>query len=95
MGRYKSEAIVYDGNIVNQAYGHGINYYERGEKTQFDEVIANISSILKSDECNETIEYMRYLFGEELINFLTNYYYNDVLNSQKDLKKEEDEAKSI
>lgn len=95
MGRYKSEAIIYDGNIVNQAYGHGINYYERGEKTQFDEVIANISSILKSDECNETVEYMKELFGEEFIDFLTNYYYNNVLNSQEILKKEEEEAKAL
>lgn len=95
VGRYKSESVIYDGNVVNHAYGHGINYYERGDKTQFDEVMANLSSILKSDECNETIDYMKYLFGEEYINLLINYYNSNIIESQKDLTIKEDEEKTL
>ena len=45
-----------DGNKIKGGYGHGIPYYSRGTSWIFDEMIANYSSIVKSENPLEGLQ---------------------------------------
>ena len=44
----KYRFITKEGIQIHPAYGHGIEYYNRGIKTIFDEMIANYGELVKS-----------------------------------------------
>ena len=94
-GKYRSNELVNQyGNAVGHAYGHGISYYSRGVELGFDETMANFSSIAKSKDANEVLGYLRNMFGDRFVNFIGNFYYNQVSRSTKDLTPQEEEKKA-
>lgn len=78
VGRYKSEELIYDGNVIPEGYGHGVAYYENGLVYIFDEIMANFSAIVKSRDANEVLSYLKDITGEEFVNLLENYYKNEM-----------------
>ncbi len=77
-GKYKSEELIYDGNVIPEGFGHGVEYYERGLVYIFDEIMANFSAIVKSSDANEVLSYLKDITGEEFVNLLENYYKNEM-----------------
>lgn len=86
IGKYKSEELIYNNeNVIPEGYGHGIAYFEKGIKTMFDETIANFSSIIKSNDRNEALSYLKDITGEEFVNLMENYYNNEICSKDDDL----------
>lgn len=76
-GRKGPESVtIFDG------FGHGTNYYISDMK-KFDEIIANYSCIAKSKNAGEAIKFLREIAGNEFVDFIKNYYYNSIVNSQE------------
>ena len=83
-GKFKSnELIDNNGEPIKSAYGHGIAYYRRDLNWAFSEMIANYSEIIKSKNSEEGLITLRYYIGDELVDYIKNYYDNNILNSQK------------
>ena len=83
-GKFKSnELIDNNGEPIKSAYGHGIAYYRRDLHWAFSEMIANYSEIIKSKNSEEGLITLRYYIGDELVDYIKNYYDNNILNSQK------------
>ena len=83
-GRFRDNKLVSeDGNIIKHAYGHGLNYYLRGSAWAFDEMLANYSEIVKSENPEEGINALRYFIGNEIIDIISDYYDNNILRSKK------------
>lgn len=83
-GKFKSDELT-DSNSepIKSAYGHGIAYYRRNISWAFSEMIANYSEIVKSKNAEEGLLTLRYYIGDELVDYIKNYYDNNILNSQK------------
>ncbi len=64
---------------VKLFFGHGYNYYNT-DNHGFDEMIANYSVLLKCDNREYAISYLRYLVGDEFVNMLDKYYKEKILN---------------
>lgn len=71
------------GEIIKGASGHGISYYYDGSKG-FLEMIANFSSLVKSDRSGKYQEMLQLLVGDELYNMLSDYYYNNISKLRED-----------
>ena len=90
-GKFRSgELINKDGNIILPCPGHGIAYYSKGTNWSFDELIANFSAILKSPDRREILSYLKRIVGEEFVNYMENYYKNEITLSNKDLSVKEE-----
>lgn len=72
-----------DNNNILPGYGHGIEYYSRGNEWIFDEMIANFSEISKSEKSEEGLKELKEYIGEELFNLLQAYYTKEILQSKK------------
>lgn len=72
-----------DGNKIKGGYGHGIPYYSRGTSWIFDEMIANYSSIVKSENPLEGLQLLEKYIGKELTMFISEYYDKNILQSKK------------
>ena len=59
----------------------GINDINSGETN--DEIIANYSQITKSPKRVEGINLLRNILGNELVDFIENYYENNIVKSKK------------
>ena len=46
-------------------------------------MIANYSEIVKSKNAEEGLLTLRYYIGDELVDYIKDYYDNNILNSQK------------
>lgn len=81
-GKFKSGVLkTKDGIQIPPAYGHGIDYYNRGIKTIFDEMIANYGEIVKSKKPELGIIYLKEYIGENLFNIIKNYYDEEILKN--------------
>lgn len=89
-GKFKSGEL-YDKNNqqIKPTYGHGIGYYRRGYPWSFSEMIANYSEIVKSKNPTEGIEILKKYVGEELVEFIQEYYDKQILNSKKYITEEQ------
>ena len=89
------EGKLFDGKIVDNKgnkielnCGHGINYYiTRGISIQFDETIANYSTLSKTSNPTESLGELRSVVGDEFVEFLSKFYENKIVNSM-DLESE-------
>lgn len=83
-GKFKG-GILKDSNgeKIPPAYGHGIEYYSRGIDWIFEEMIANYSEIVKTENPSNGLEELKYYVGEELLNIIREYYDLNILQSQK------------
>ncbi len=80
VGKFRSDLLKNEKNeTIKSGYGHGIRYYSARKEVGFHEMIANYSSIIKSKKCNENIELLRYIVGDELVDLLENFYNNNIL----------------
>lgn len=70
------------GDKIKPTSGHGISYYF-DNKHGFDEMIANFSTIVKSNDSVQMLKLLKDLVGEELYNMLSNYYYNYIVVSNQ------------
>lgn len=83
VGKFRNGVLYNDGGtFISPTYGHGIDYYQRVSNKGFLEMIANYGSIIKSKESNVTIEYLRSIVGDELVDMIKDVYEQKILNSQ-------------
>ena len=79
-----------EGKEIKSAYGHGLSYYYAKQRG-FDEMIANFCMILKSRDCNQVLDLLKSILGEELYTMLFEFYYENIANSKEiqlgDIKK--------
>lgn len=61
------------------AYGHGSAYYKKDKKLIFCEVFADYCSIIKSPDSEFAISILRKYVGDELVDFLDNYYKKTII----------------
>ena len=79
-GSFKSGVLENElGERLKPAYGHGIAYYYASDHG-FDEMFANFCMILKSKDCNQALELLHEILGDELYNMLNDFYYTNILN---------------
>lgn len=77
---YHSKLKTKDNEQIKGVFGHGIGYYY-SKDIVFQEIIANYSSLIKSDRKEESLEILRAMVGNELIDLLDNFYQNKMINS--------------
>ena len=78
-----------DGNCksINKIPGHGIAYYY-GYNESFSEIMANFSLIVKSQNSNEALKFLKSLIGDELYNIISDFYYKNIVFANLEEKKE-------
>lgn len=82
IGEFKSKVLKNNsGDYIRAAYGHGIPYFSIDEKG-FSEMIANFAAISKSREGHETLTLLRAIVGDEVVDMIQNYYYENILNKE-------------
>lgn len=86
---------IYEGNLhsynlknqqgekIKKTAGHGLRYYY-STNHGFDEMIANFSSISKSKDSKEMLEFLKEIVGDELYNMLSSFYYENIVNLNKE-----------
>lgn len=85
-----------NGKPIKSISGHGLFYYNNNKEVIFDEIFANYCALRKNNQIGVTyytdsvkgpiengIECLRAIVGDELVNYLEDYYQNKVLNSEK------------
>ena len=79
------EGKIYSGILKNgqnqkikRIAGHGIYYYNDKDNV-FDEMIANFSAIVKSNNSGDDLEKLKNIVGEELYDMINNFYHQDIL----------------
>jgi hypothetical protein len=83
-GKYKSGELLDKNNqVIKPGYGHGIGYYRKGMSWAFSEMIANYSEIVKSSNPEEGLLLLKQYVGEELVEYIKNYYDENILNSTR------------
>ena len=83
-GKYQNGDLVdTSGKEIIGCAGHGVDYYSRGDMWVMDEIIANISEIMKSSNPQAGINLLKEYIGEELTNTLIDYYEQNILYSKK------------
>ena len=81
-GKFKSGVLkTKEGIQIQPAYGHGIDYYNRGINTIFDEMIANYGELVKSKKSELGLIYLKEYIGENLFNIIKNYYDEEILKN--------------
>ena len=97
-GGKQFSGVLFDnkGENVKASAGHGVSYYGPREDKRFCEMVANYGSIIKSKESAETINYLRKIVGDELVDMIENFYIKTMLesNTYVELNKSEEEVKS-
>ena len=78
-GNFLSGNLLYWDMKIMPVSGHGLFYYNYNENTIFDEVLANYRTIMMSENSEEYLNKLRYYVGNELVDFLDNYYKNVLL----------------
>ena len=81
-----------NGELIKKSFGHGIAYYSRKEN-EFVEMIANFGAIIKSNNQEESLKYLKELVGDELYNLLMNFYLENILEIDKSKNLLNDETK--
>lgn len=82
IGEFKSQILKNNsGDLIKGTYGHGIPYFSIDEKG-FSEMIANFAAISKSREGHETLTLLRGIVGDEVVDMIQNYYYENILNKE-------------
>ena len=81
-GRLRDNLFLNEKDSIKLLFGHGIKYYER-ESVAFVEMLADYITILKSEQSELSIKYLRYLVGDEIVDMLDNFYKNDILELKK------------
>lgn len=71
------------GTPIIGKFGHGSDYYGRGIKWQFDEIIANYSLIAKHYNKEEAEVLFKVYLGDELYTLLKQFYEKNILQSNK------------
>lgn len=61
--------------------GHGVLYYTLSPLSRFEETFANYIEIIKSPNSDENIKLLRQYVGDELVDFLQDYYHKNYLNT--------------
>ena len=83
-GAYVEEQVLdEDGVTIPGKFGHGSDYYSRGQEWIFGEMIANYSLISKSPNSLEIIDMFKRYVGEELYLLIKKYYDENILHSKK------------
>lgn len=83
-GAYVEERILDEKGLpIAGKFGHGSDYYSRGTKWIFDEMIANYSLISKTPNNIEMISMLKSYLGEELYLLIKDYYDKNILHSKK------------
>ena len=77
---YHSKLKTDDGEKIKGVFGHGIGYYY-SKDIVFQEIIANYSSIIKSDRKEESLAILEAMVGKELLILLDNFYQNKMIKS--------------
>ena len=79
-GQFKSEELIDEnGEVIRNVIGHGIPYYSCRIEFCFFEIMANFSAILKSKDCNDSLELLKDIIGEELYDLISDFYYNNIV----------------
>ena len=82
------------GGVIRPIGGHGVYYYKNRSDNKFDEIFANYMAIKKciddeifkfvySKEDDKPLDVLRYVLGNELVDYLDNFYDREILNSRK------------
>lgn len=79
-----------NGELIKKSIGHGIAYYSTKENG-FKEMIANFGAIIKSNNQEQSLKYLKELVGDELYNLLMNFYLENILeiDNSKNLLNDE------
>lgn len=68
---------------IKRCGGHGVRYYSRDKRFAFDEMIAEYITIYKSKNKVEALKILRYIVGDELVDYLDNFYKKEMLESKE------------
>ena len=82
-GNFISGNLYYRGNKIEPITGHGLFYYNHDKKYIFDEVFADFRTIMLSENSEEYLNELRYYVGNELVDFLNNYYNSIIMQDTK------------
>lgn len=78
-----------DGQKIASFGGHGIRYYSQNEHG-FDEMIAQFAVLVKSKGCEENLQVLRNIVGDEVYNMISNFYYTNIL--EMDINKSKNQG---
>lgn len=82
VGEFKSKVLKNNsGELIRETYGHGIPYFSVDEKG-FSEMIANFAAISKSNDGYETLTLLRAIVGDEVVDMIQNFYYENIVNKE-------------
>ena len=82
MGKFMNGALFDENGLdIKSAYGHGISYYDNTFRG-FAEMIANYGSIIKSQNSEGILIYLRSIVGDEVVDMIKNVYENNILGLQ-------------
>ena len=83
-GKYL-EGLIEDeqGFPIIGKFGHGTDYYGRGIRWQFDEMMANFSLISKHYDRQEAEAYFKSYLGVELYTVLKQFYEKNIVRNNK------------
>ena len=73
-GKLRSYGYKMKNNVIYEFSGHGQDAYSSNPVTQFDEILAEYISLLKSPLGEEFIDKLKHIFGNEFIQTLDEYY---------------------
>jgi hypothetical protein len=94
IGKFKNGVLsTENGSEIKPTYGHGIGYYNNGNKG-FLEMIANYGSIIKSKDGDKIVSYLRSIVGDELVDMIKDVYENKIIYSKHYLQEIKEEAKT-
>ena len=83
-GKFRDDKLKdKEGKTIKHAYGHGLSYYASGITFVFDEMLANYSEIMKSKNPEKGIEMLRYYIGDEIVNFVSEYYNKQIVQTAR------------
>ena len=75
-GNFLAGKLYYEGKPVDPVTGHGLFYYNYDPSRVFDEILADYRTIMMSQDSDKYLSDLRYYVGDELVDFLDNYYNN-------------------
>ena len=94
-GQFCDCALTFEGREIQGSFGHGSEYYGGNLNLEFNEIIANYSSIIKSRHGPEMIIYLRSIVGDEFVDFIAHYYESELVHSTRFSEERSDEIREV
>lgn len=71
-----------EGEVIERSPGHGLCYFY-GTNLGFHEMVAEFSELMKHPNSKENLDLLRSVVGDEVYNMISDFYYQNIINSDK------------